>query len=215
VATAGVFVTFEGVEGGGKSTQVRLLASRLAGQRVPLLVSREPGGSPLADRVREILVGPEAEGLDPKTELLLVMAARSHHVENVLRPALDEGRLVICDRFTDSTICYQGAGRGIDRDTIDLLNGYSTGGLTPDITFLIDVQVEDGLARLARPDRKLDRFEQQDVEYHRRVRDCYLELAASAPDRFVVVRGDRPVDEVGEDVYRALWTAFPTFRRER
>ena len=210
----GVFVTFEGPEGAGKSTQIGMLARRLESQGVAHVLTREPGGTPVADQLRRILADSEDGSIDARTELLIVLAARSHHVEQVIRPALAEGKLVICDRYTDSTVCYQGAGRGIDRDTIGLLNEYATHGLAPDLTFLIDVDPTVGLARLAQSQRKLDRFEREGADFHRRVREAYRELAAETPQRFVVLPGDREAERISEDVFQALWGAFPTLTKD-
>lgn len=209
-----VFVTFEGPEGAGKSTQIKLLATRLEQQGVPHVLTREPGGTPLADSLRKMLADSEDGSIDSRTELLLLLAARSHHVENVIRPGLAAKKMVICDRFVDSTVCYQGAGRGINRDTISILNDYATGGLVPDITFLLDVDPDVGLARLSKAERRLDRFEREQSDFHRRVRQAYRELAAASPERFVVVAADREPGPVSEDVFQALWSAFPTMSKE-
>ncbi|MBI4861489.1 MAG: dTMP kinase [Candidatus Riflebacteria bacterium] len=211
---SGIFVTFEGPEGSGKTTQVKLLAESLEQQGVAYMTTREPGGTDLADRLRSILIESETP-LDAKTEFLLLLTARSHHVETAIRPALDEGKVVICDRFSDSSVCYQGAGRGINRDTIILLNDFATSGLAPDLTFLMDVPSEEGLDRLGRSNRGLARFEKEGLEFHRRVRDCYLELAAASPDRFVIIPAMRTVREVADDIYAALWAAFPTLTKDR
>ena len=212
---SGVFVTFEGPEGAGKSTQIKLLSERLERQSVVHALTREPGGTPLADRLRQILAESPDGSIDGRTELLLLLAARSHHVEHVIKPALAGGKMVVCDRYTDSTMCYQGAGRGIDRDTIALLNDYATSGLVPDITFLIDVDPSVGLERLAKQERKLDRFEREQGGFHQRVRAAYQELAAALPERFVVIQGDRVPAQIADEVYQALWRRFPTMSKDR
>lgn len=212
---SGVFLTFEGPEGAGKSTQIALLARRLESSGVTHVLTREPGGTPLADALRKLLADSPDGSIDPRTELLLLLSARSHHVENVIRPALATNKMVVCDRYIDSTACYQGAGRGINRDTISLLNDYATGGLVPDLTFLIDVDPEVGLARLASSARGLDRFEREHADFHRRVRDAYRDMAAAAPERVVSLSGDRDPDRISEDVFQALWCAFPTMSKDR
>lgn len=213
--STGIFVTFEGPEGAGKSTQIKLLAQRLTEQSVPHVLTREPGGTQVADTLRGMLADSPDGSIDARTELLLLLAARSHHVANVIAPSLTEGKMVVCDRYTDSTVCYQGAGRGIDRDTIAVLNDYATGGLAPDLTFVMDLDSEAGLSRLARSERALDRFEREQADFHRRVRECYLELAAAQPGRCVVVPADRPKDVIADEIYQALWSAFPTMSKDR
>jgi dTMP kinase len=164
----GLFITFEGPEGSGKSTQVRRLVESLESRGVSVVATFEPGGTPLAVRIRGLLNGqevadsPDAAGgrVDERTELLLMLAARAHHVQNLIRPALEAGKVVICDRFSDSTFAYQGAGRGQAFEEIERLNTYATGGLEPALTFLMDIDAEVGLDRLRQPNRKLDRFEQ-------------------------------------------------------
>lgn len=206
---SGVFVTFEGPEGAGKSTQIQMLARRLEAQNVPHVLTREPGGTVVADRLRGLLAESADGSIDARTELLIVLAARSHHVEHVIRPALAENKLVVCDRYTDSTICYQGAGRGIDVGEINLLNNFATGGLEPDITFLVHVDPSVGLKRLSESGRKLDRFEREAEDFHRRVSNAYRELVASAPERVVPVDGTQPQEQIAEEIYGKLWSAYP------
>jgi dTMP kinase len=211
----GIFVTFEGPEGAGKSTQIKMLSQRLTDQNVAHVLTREPGGTPMADQLRKILADSPDGSIDARSELLLLLAARSHHVVNVIAPALAAGKMVVCDRYTDSTVCYQGAGRGIDRDTISLLNDFATGGLSPDLTFVMDLDPTVGLKRLAQAERALDRFEREVADFHKRVRECFLDLAAAHPSRCVVVPADRPLALVAEEIYQALWSAFPTMSKDR
>jgi dTMP kinase len=201
---SGLFVTFEGPEGAGKSTQIKLLASKLSRDGIPHLLTREPGGTPLADQLRKILADSPDGSIDGHTELLMLLAGRAHHVANVIRPALSGNKVVICDRFSDSTQCYQGAGRGIPQDVISKINEFATGGLIPDVTFLIDVDHTVGLARLAKSERVLDRFEREQGGFHARVHSQYKKLAASEPARFVVIDGTRDKDSVAETIYRSL-----------
>lgn len=208
----GFFITLEGGEGAGKTTQARLLAVSLrrAGRRV--VHTREPGGTPIAEAVRRVLLRPGAR-VAPVTELLLYEAARAQHVAEVIRPALSRGAVVLCERYTDATVAYQGHGRGMDRPTIDLLNRVATGGLRPDLTLLLDVPTDRGLraaralpkalSRGGRPRAAGDRLEREPLSFHERVRAGYRALARQDPRRIrVVARG--PVDDVRRDVWRAV-----------
>ncbi|HEX5773791.1 MAG TPA: dTMP kinase [Geomobilimonas sp.] len=194
------FITFEGIEGCGKTTQMRILAKRLESLGNDVTTTREPGGCPIADKIRGILLDAENSALVPLAELLLYAAARAQHVAEVVTPALAAGRVVLCDRFTDATLAYQGYGRALDRETIDRLNGLATNGVRPDLTVLLDCPVETGLERaMARINStdgaREERFELEAMEFHRRVRDGYLQLAAREPNRFVVVDGVAGVAE--------------------
>jgi dTMP kinase len=193
------FITFEGIEGCGKSTQLQLLAELLKAQGQVVTTTREPGGCPIADQVRAILLDAAHQALVPTAELLLYAAARAQHVAEVIRPALREGRIVLCDRFTDATIAYQGYGRGLSQSLITELNRLATGGLRPDLTVLLDCPVEVGLSRaLARINAaegaREERFEQESGLFHQRVREAYLVLAAQEADRFVIVDGSGSVE---------------------
>jgi len=193
------FITFEGIEGCGKSTQLQLLAELLKAQGQGVTTTREPGGCPIADQVRAILLDAAHQALVPTAELLLYAAARAQHVAEVIRPALREGRIVLCDRFTDATIAYQGYGRGLSQSLITELNRLATGGLRPDLTVLLDCPVEVGLSRaLARINAaegaREERFEQESGLFHQRVREAYLVLAAQEADRFVIVDGSGSVE---------------------
>ncbi|HYY79008.1 MAG TPA: dTMP kinase [Actinomycetes bacterium] len=195
----GRLVAFEGVEGAGKSTQLELLARELAGRGHEVVVTREPGGTPVGERVRELLLDPAAD-MHPRTEALLFAAARAELVERVIRPALERGAVVLCDRYLDSSLAYQGGARGLGRRAVADVNRWATGGLVPDLVVLLDVDPALGLAR-RRGDR--DRIEAQDVEFHRRVRDAFRELAAAEPGRFAVVDAAGPVQEVAARVRAA------------
>jgi len=189
----GFFVTIEGVEGAGKSTLAQLLANRLSSEGVWVEVTAEPGGDPVCERIRELLLDSKNTITD-RAELLLFEAARAQHVERVIKPALSQGALVICDRFTDSSVAYQGWGRGIDLSTVRQLNDYATTGLKPHLTILLDLPVEDGLART----RSHDRFSQEGIRFHNAVREGYLAMAAEEPMRFVVIDARKPVEEIVE-----------------
>ena len=194
------FVTFEGIEGCGKSTQVRLLAERL-GPRA--LETREPGGTATGRAVRAILLDPATVGLSPTAELLLYFADRAQHVAEVIRPALAEGRIVLCDRHVETSLAYQGYGRGLPLDAIRALGTLTTGGLRPDAIVLIDVPLELGLHR-ARLRGVQDRLEAEDLAFHERVRAGYDALAAAEPERWLRIDGRASVEDVAAAVWRGL-----------
>uniref|UniRef100_A0A832ML32 Thymidylate kinase n=1 Tax=Eiseniibacteriota bacterium TaxID=2212470 RepID=A0A832ML32_UNCEI len=199
----GLFVTFEGGEGSGKSTQVERLASRLRARGLDPLVTREPGGTPLAEGIRALLLDPERRP-SAMAEAFLMEAARAELVATVLRPALAAGRIVLCDRYDDSTLAYQGGGRGLDHDLLRTLNRAATGGLTPDLTLLFDVAPEAGLARRAAAGPDTNRLDREPAEFHDRVRARYLALAAAEPRRWVVLDAARPPDALEADVWAAV-----------
>jgi dTMP kinase len=193
----GWFITIEGPEGAGKTTQAAALADHLARAGLDVHMTREPGGTWLGERLREILLArtDSAAPTDPLTDALLFNAARRQLVTEVIRPALEAGRTILCARFADSTLAYQGFGAGVPLERLLLIEGTATDGLRPDLTILLDVPVEDGLARKAPDD--VTRFEAEfDVAFHRRVREGFLALAAAEPDRFAVIDASRPADEV-------------------
>jgi len=204
------FITFEGIEGCGKSTQVDILSRELRAEiDRQVVATREPGGCPIADKIRAILLDADNRALVPLAELLLYAAARAQHVEEVIRPALAEDKIVICDRFTDATAAYQGFGRSLDLDLIGALRRLATGGLTPDLTVLLDCPEEVGLARaMARINATLgareERFEQESLRFHRAVREGYLSLAAAEPDRFVVIDGRLGIAEAAAAIRDAV-----------
>jgi dTMP kinase len=196
----GAFITLEGVEGCGKTTQMAMLRERLeaAGRRV--LLTREPGGTPIAEAVREILLDPANAGLSPVAELLLYEAARAQHVAERIKPALDEGVVVVCDRFADSTTAYQGAGRTLDMNTVLHLHRVATGTVWPDLTIVLDIPPEEGLKRAAAA-RSQDRIELEPLEFHRRVREEFLRIAESEPERVKIVDASQPPETVAEKVF--------------
>jgi dTMP kinase len=206
----GIFVTFEGIEGSGKSTQSRLLAAFLREKGVRVRLTREPGGSAIGDAIRAILLDPDRAEMAPHTELLLYGASRSQHVHEVLMPALECGEIVICDRFSDATVAYQGHGRRMDKALVRRLDEIASGGLRPDLTFLLDCQVEVGLARswmrLHREEKEAEesRFEREDEAFHRRVREGYLELAKAEPHRIRIVDGTAPPETVQMEIRRCV-----------
>jgi dTMP kinase len=200
----GRFITFEGGEGTGKSTQARALAERLKAQGRDAVLTREPGGSPGAEAIRDLLVRGEADRWSPVTETLLMYAARRDHIERVIRPALQAGRWVVCDRFADSTRAYQGAGGRAPMDLIGALEAQVLEGLKPDLTFVMDLPPETGLARAgARPD--LDtRFESKGQAFHGRLRQAFLDIAAQEPDRCVLIDATGSVEEVASRLWAEL-----------
>ena len=196
----GRLIAFEGVEGSGKSTQLELLRETLEGRDIEVVVTREPGGTPAGERVRALLLDPEVE-LDPRAEALLFAAARAELVAEVIRPALERGAVVLCDRYLDSSLAYQGVARGLGRGPVEEVNRFATGGLLPDLVVLLDLDPAAGLGRRA---GKLDRIEAQDLGFHRRVRQAFCDLAAADPGRFAVVDAAAPVGEVAARVQAAV-----------
>lgn len=199
---AGLFITLEGGEGAGKSLQLEALACRLETRGLPVVRTREPGGTPLGERLREILLELSSP-LDAMTETLLFAAARAELVASVIGPALAHDEIVLCDRFGDSTMAYQGYGRGVELAAIERLNDIATNGLRPDLTVLLDLPVEEGLARTGAAGRS-DRFGSEDEAFHERVREGYRALATDEPDRWLVVDGTEPVDMVTDAIWRRV-----------
>lgn len=191
----GLFITLEGPEGAGKSTNREYLAARLRAEGIDVLLTREPGGTPLAERIRELLLAPSDEAMHADTELLLVFAARAQHLAEVIRPALDRGAIVLCDRFTDATYAYQGGGRGLDHDRIAALENFVQGDLRPDLILVFDLPVEVGLARATARGR-LDRFEQEGRTFFDAVRSTYLNRAKAEPGRYRLVDAAQTLAQV-------------------
>lgn len=191
----GLFITLEGPEGAGKSTNRDYLAECLRSHGIDVVLTREPGGTPLAERIRELLLAPSDEAINADTELLLVFAARAQHLAQVIRPALARGAVVLCDRFTDATYAYQGGGRGLSIERIATLENFVQGALRPDLTLVFDLPVEIGLARATARGR-LDRFEQEGRAFFDAVRSTYLNRAAAAPERYRLVNAALSLAEV-------------------
>lgn len=201
----GLFLSFEGGEGSGKSLQARRLAEGLIARGRDVVLTREPGGTAAGERIRDILLHAREIPLSPEAQVLLFSSARAQLVREVIRPALDAGKLVIADRFFDSTVVYQGHGHGVSLQAIREVTALAVGSLVPDRTFLLDVPVDVGLARSGwRSEARWDRFEADASEFHVRVRDAYLRLAAAEPRRFVVVAADRDEAEVAADIRREV-----------
>jgi len=203
---AGLFVAFEGGEGAGKSTQVGLLADAMRAQGREVVTTFEPGDTPIGQRLREILLGHTTGALDPRTEALLYAADRAEHVAQVVRPAIDRGAVVISDRYIDSSIAYQGAGRSLDPDDVKRVSEWATAGLWPDLTVLLDIDPRMGLARFDTP---ADRLEAEPLAFHQRVREHFLELSRAAPARYLVIDATDSIDKVAAQILEAVERVRP------
>jgi dTMP kinase len=199
----GRFITVEGIEGVGKTTNIDFIRRQLLDAGREVLLTREPGGTPLAEAIRGLLLDPQYTGMDARCELQLVFAARAEHLARVIRPALAQGKWVLCDRFTDATYAYQGGGRGIETSIIAALETLVQGDFRPDMTLLLDVPVAVGLARAGKRGA-LDRFEQEQVDFFERVRMCYLDMARGHPDRYRVIDAGQPLDRVQQELAGVL-----------
>lgn len=199
----GQFITVEGIEGVGKTTNIEFIHQRLLAAGKDVVVTREPGGTPLGEAVRGLLLDPQYTGMDSTCELQLMFAARAEHLARVIRPALEKGQWVLCDRFTDATYAYQGGGRGIDTGIIARLEALVQGNFRPDITLLLDVPVEVGLARASKRG-DLDRFEQEKVEFFERVRQAYLDMARQHTGRYRVIDAGQTLEQVQQQLELVL-----------
>jgi len=200
----GKFITFEGIEGCGKTSQVKLLVKYLEEKGCRVLMTREPGGTAISEAVRGILLSTDFSNMHPHTEVLLYLAGRAQHVSEVIKPALEAGTIIICDRFSDSTFVYQCLVRGIDIRMVETMNRFATDNILPHITFVLDIEPEEGLRRAkARNQKNMrgeDRMEREAMDFHQRVREGYLKWAAEYPDRIFVVRSDREKEEVHTEI---------------
>ncbi|HEX6290391.1 MAG TPA: dTMP kinase [Herpetosiphonaceae bacterium] len=227
----GLFITFEGPEGSGKSTQARRLYERLSAEGYPVTATREPGGTPISDLIRRILLDLRNAEMDPTTETLLFSAARAQHVAERIRPYLDLGGIVVCDRFADSMLAYQGFGSGRDLSELRTLTRIATGGLRPDITFYLDLPAEEGLERKRRAAQRANtasplspktptveplewnRLDARDLAYHERVRDGFHELVKLEPERWRVLDAHLPMDQLAEHIWQAVEPSLSAIRR--
>jgi dTMP kinase len=200
----GKFISIEGIEGAGKSTQIDFIRGFLEqhGQRV--VVTREPGGTQLGEQIRELLLMPRDNGMSHDAELLLMFAARAEHIEQVIKPALQRGDWVLCDRFVDATFAYQGAGRGIPASRIAAISDWTLKGLQTDLTLLFDLPVEVGQARVVKRQQQKDRFEQEKHSFFQLIRDCYLARASNEPDRIQVIDASQPLENVETQISKIL-----------
>jgi dTMP kinase len=203
-----LFITFEGGEGCGKSTQSRLLLKKLEQQNVPVVLTHEPGGTALGNELRKTLKRKRDSSISPQAELFLLAASRAQLVADLIRPALEEGKVVLCDRFTHSTMVYQGYGRGLDFTAIKMVNNMATRYLNPDLIILLDISPEQGLAR---KQSLKDRFELEDLSFHRRVREGYLKMAAAEPDRWLVIDASLPKGKIAEIIRDRVSQLLPNF----
>ncbi len=197
-----LFITFEGPDGSGKTTQARRLVEYFQSRGLPVLHTREPGGTAIGEQIRNVILSTHNLSIRHETEALLFSAARAQIVAELIRPALAAGKIVVCDRYADSTMAYQGYGLGLDLDALRAITRFATGGLTPDLTFYVDVPAEIGLARRHRGET--NRLDQKNVAYHARVREGFLKMAHAEPQRWVVIDGTRSVDEVQQDIRARL-----------
>lgn len=204
-----LFVTFEGPEGSGKSSQIVLLGEFLKSQGLPLIVTREPGGTSIGNQIRDTLHDTRNTEMDPRAEVLLYSASRAQLVSEVIWPALAAEKVVLCDRYADSTLAYQGHGRGLDLAALTVLTRFATGGLKPDLTILLDMDVVAGLARRRTHGEEMNRLDLETIAFHERVRRGYHALAAEEPDRWVVVDADRPLEEVQAELRQIILERLP------
>jgi len=201
--SSGKFLTIEGGEGAGKSTNIDFIKNFLTSKGITVLQTREPGGTPLAERIRNILLDKTETSVHSDTELLLMFAARAQHLHEVILPAIQEGTWVVCDRFTDATYAYQGGGRGIDLQRINILENWVQGNLRPDLTLIFDLPIEVGLDRAGKRSDP-DRFELEDIEFFKRVRDTYLLRANQSPDKYAIINAEPELPEVQKELTRVL-----------
>ncbi|GIO69537.1 dTMP kinase [Paenibacillus sp. JTLBN-2024] len=201
----GIFVTLEGGEGSGKTTVIAKLKDYLEKRSVPYIVTREPGGIEIAEKIREIILNPSHTAMDSRTEALLYAASRSQHLAEKVEPALAEGKLVLCDRFVDSSLVYQGYARGIGMDEVWAINQFAIHDRMPQLTFYLDIEPEAGLARIAASrDREVNRLDLEDLSFHHKVREGYLQLAERFQDRIVVIDASQTVENVEQEIIRSL-----------
>jgi dTMP kinase len=200
----GKFITLEGGEGVGKTTNVPFINNYLHSLNIPVVVTREPGGTQLAEKIRGLLLHADGEEVTAHTEILLMFAARAQHLKHVIRPALAQGQWVLCDRFTDATYAYQGGGRGMSLEAIRWLEDFVQDDLRPDLTLLLDVPVETGMARAKNREGELDRFESEHLHFFTQVRQVYLQQAQQFPERIKIIKADQPLADVQKAIVETL-----------
>ncbi|MBO7120928.1 MAG: dTMP kinase [Bacilli bacterium] len=200
-----MFITFEGGEGAGKSTAIKRIVEKLTSEGYEIVLTREPGGTPIAEEIRNVILDKKNTAMDPRTEALLYAASRRQHLVEKVIPALKEGKLVLCDRFIDSSLAYQGGAREIGIDNVYNMNLFATEGMLPDLTILFDIKPEEGLARIAaNSQREVNRLDVEKLAFHNKVRDSFHELAKKFPERFVIIDASKGPDEVFEESYKAI-----------
>ena len=203
-----MFITFEGPDGSGKTTQLKLLLPVLADWGLDVVRTREPGGTDIGDQIRSVIMNMKNKSMDPRTEILLFCASRAQLVGELIRPSLREGKIILCDRYADSTMAYQGYGHGLDREALTRLLDFATGGLKPDLTLLFDISAEAGLRRRLTNHDEWNRMDDYALQFHERVRAGYLAMAAAEPERWVVINADRPKEEIHDEVVSVLKQAL-------
>ncbi|MCL2183873.1 MAG: dTMP kinase [Chitinispirillia bacterium] len=196
----GFFFTFEGIDGCGKSTQLARVAEALRARGADILITREPGGPPISEKIREILISPDNKRMYPETECLLYLAARAQHMREIIKPAIDKGQTVLCDRFEQATFAYQGYGRGLDIDFLKNTNNFAASGISPHITFIFDIPVELSQQRLSKIGKGKDRLESEGAQFFQKVRDGYLAAANSSPNKIKLLDGAKGRDELTEEI---------------
>ena len=200
----GKFISVEGIEGAGKSTQIQFIKSYLENFNKSVIVTREPGGTPLGEEIRELLLRPRKDGMSDDTELLLMFAARAEHIKQVILPALAAGKWVVCDRFVDATFAYQGGGRGIHQQRISSLSDWTLDGLKTDLTLLFDLPVQIGQQRVNQRLLEKDRFEQEKTDFFEKIRQCYLDRAVNEPERIQIIDASQSIDNIQQQVSISL-----------
>ena len=209
-----MFITFEGPDGSGKTTQIRKLIQVLQEKGLDIVHTREPGGTDIGDQIRSVIMNMKNKSMHPRAEILLFCASRAQLVEELIRPSLAEGKLVLCDRYADSTMAYQGYGHGLDRDALSQLLNFATGGLKPDLTLLFDISAEAGLRRRLANHDEWNRMDDYALQFHERVRSGYLAMAAAEPERWAVINADRNRDEIHEEVVSVVTAKLALRNRE-
>ena len=204
MADRGLFITFEGTDGAGKTTQIQRLSADLRDAGYDVCLTREPGGTPISEQIRDVLLNPDHSEMAATTELLLYAASRAQHVSEIIKPALEAGKIVISSRFADATVVYQGYGRGLDLDRIHHLNRIATDGITPDATFVLDLPVEIGLQRVQNSRGGLDRLESEKIEFHHRLREGYQTIARQEPQRLKIIDAQVSPEQVYTQIQEAI-----------
>jgi len=199
------FITIEGGEGSGKTSLIKLLVNDFKKLNIDTLTSREPGGSKIAEEIRQVILNVENTKMDYMTEALLYAASRKQHLEEIIKPAINEGKLVICDRYIDSSLAYQGWARGLGIENVYDINMYATEGFLPDLTLFIDIPAEVGLERIKSNNRDVDRLDLEKISFHHKVREGYLKIAEMYPERIVVIDGNKSLEEVYEDIKKVIF----------
>lgn len=208
----GVFITFEGIEGSGKSTQIIRLAAHLTQRGYPVIITREPGGTPFGEEIRKVLLSVGTHVLSPQTELFLYLASRTQHLREVILPSLRTGKIVLCDRFSDATMAYQGFGRQLSRPVLKKIITYAADGLLPDLTILLDLEAQEGLSRV-QGRGWTNRIDRENLKFHERVREGYLRLARSEPNRIRTVDASNDMESVDSDIKKAIRTVIKRYSR--